>query len=719
MFNEKKKQFTIAGKKIEVSTGKLARQATGAVQIKCGDTILLVTVTKSEKVKKELDYFPLMVDFEEKIYSVGRIPGGYNRREGKASDKAVLISRLIDRPIRPLFPSTYRNEVQVNAMTLSTDQTFPPDTLAMLGVGFALEISGLPVAGPVGAVRVGLDENSEFLINPSENEVLSSDLDLVIAGTEDSVMMVEAGANFVDDEKVVDAIEYGHGFIKEQVKYIKEFAAELNVVKEEYEAPEANPKLVEIIASNASEDLKASMQNTTKASRREWLAKAQEKVDAAIDALPEDDDLHEYLLDNPYAMGNEMKSLEKKILRKQISETGVRADGRVVDQVRPLDIEVGNIPNVHGDGLFTRGNTQVLSLLILASEKLARFLDGIDSQTEKHFMHNYNFPGWSVGEPKPNRGPGRREIGHGALAERAIEPSLPSREEFPYAMRIVSEVLESSGSTSMGATCGSSLALLDAGVPVKSPVSGIAMGLIKEETNTTVLSDIHELEDFLGDMDFKVAGNDSGITALQMDIKIKGISIEILRQAIRQAKAGRVHILKAMTDVIAAPRNELRANSPRIDVVKISPDKIGAVIGPSGKNIKWITEETNCEINISDEGNVAIYSSNQDESDLAKKYVLAIAEGVKQGDVWDGEVVKVLDGVGVIVQLIPGVSGLVHISQIAHEKVDKVDKYFKVGDKTRVLVQGMDFKGRVSLSVKALIDGGDKEKEKKEEAPAA
>ena len=318
-----------------------------------------------------------------------------------------------------------------------------------------------------------------------------------------------------------------------------------------------------------------------------------------------------------------------------------------------------------------------------------------------------------------SRGPGRREIGHGALAERAIEPSLPSREEFPYAMRIVSEVLESSGSTSMGATCGSSLALLDAGVPVKSPVSGIAMGLIKEETNTTVLSDIHELEDFLGDMDFKVAGNDSGITALQMDIKIKGISIEILRQAIRQAKAGRVHILKAMTDVIAAPRNELRANSPRIDVVKISPDKIGAVIGPSGKNIKWITEETNCEINISDEGNVAIYSSNQDESDLAKKYVLAIAEGVKQGDVWDGEVVKVLDGVGVIVELIPGVSGLVHISQIAHEKVDKVDKYFKVGDKTRVLVQGMDFKGRVSLSVKALIDGGDKEKEKKEEAPAA
>ncbi|MBU6197347.1 MAG: polyribonucleotide nucleotidyltransferase [Cyanobacteria bacterium REEB446] len=704
MFNEKKKKFTIAGKEIEVSTGKLARQATAAVQIKCGNTILLVTVTKSEKAKKELDYFPLMVDFEEKIYSVGRIPGSYNRREGRASDKAVLTSRLIDRPIRPLFPDAYRYEVQVNVMTLSVDQLCPPDTLAMLGVGFALELSGLPVAGEVGAVRVSLDADANFIVNPSEEEILSSPLDIVVAGTEDSVMMVEAGANFVEDDKVVDAIAYAHARIQEQVVVIREFAKEVGVTKEEFINPEPNSKLIEILEAHAKKDLIESMQNANKESRRAWVAKAQEKVDAALDALAEDDELHEYLLDNPHELSAQLKKLEKKLLRKQITETGVRADARKNTEIRPLDIEVGSYPGVHGDGLFTRGNTQVLALLVLGTEKLARSLDGIDSETQKFYMHNYNFPGWSVGEAKPNRGPGRREIGHGALAERAVQPSLPKREDFPYAMRVVSEVLESSGSTSMAATCASSLALMDAGVPVTTPVAGIAMGLIKEESNTVVLTDIHELEDFLGDMDFKVAGNDKGISALQMDIKIKGISLEIIRTAIKQAREGRLHILSAMTAVIAAPRKILRANAPRIVSFKIDPDKIGAVIGSGGKNIKWITEVTGTEINITDNGTVCVYCVSEEAANLAKKYVTVNAEGAKQGEIWEGEVVKVLDGVGVIVELIPGVSGLVHISQIALERVDDVHEFFKVGDKTKVLVQGLDFKGRMSLSIKALLE---------------
>jgi polyribonucleotide nucleotidyltransferase len=704
MFNEKKKKFTIAGKEIEVSTGKLARQATAAVQIKCENTILLVTVTKSEKAKKELDYFPLMVDFEEKIYSVGRIPGSYNRREGRASDKAVLTSRLIDRPIRPLFPDAYRYEVQVNVMTLSVDQLCPPDTLGMLGVGFALELSGLPVAGEVGAVRISLDADANFIVNPSEEEILSSPLDIVVAGTEDSVMMVEAGANFVEDDKVVDAIAYAHARIQEQVAVIREFAKEVGVTKEEFINPEPNSKLIEILETHAKKDLIESMQNANKESRRAWVAKAQEKVDAALDALAEDDELHEYLLDNPHELSAQLKKLEKKLLRKQITETGVRADARKNTEIRQLDIEVGSYPGVHGDGLFTRGNTQVLALLVLGTEKLARSLDGIDSETQKFYMHNYNFPGWSVGEAKPNRGPGRREIGHGALAERAVQPSLPKREDFPYAMRVVSEVLESSGSTSMAATCASSLALMDAGVPVTTPVAGIAMGLIKEEANTVVLTDIHELEDFLGDMDFKVAGNDKGISALQMDIKIKGISLEIIRTAIKQAREGRLHILSAMTAVIAAPREVLRANAPRIVSFKIDPDKIGAVIGSGGKNIKWITEVTGTEINITDDGTVCVYCVSEEAANLAKKYVTVNAEGAKQGEIWEGEVVKVLDGVGVIVELIPGVSGLVHISQIALERVDDVHEFFKVGDKTKVLVQGLDFKGRMSLSIKALLE---------------
>lgn len=700
MFNKKEIKFNIAGKDIQVSTGKLARQATASVEIRSASTVLLVTVTASDKPKVELDYFPLMVDFEEKLYSVGKIPGSYNRREGKASDKAVLISRLIDRPIRPLFKDGYRNEVQVNVMTLSVDPSVPPDTLAMLGAGFALELSGLPFDGPVGAVRVSLDADGQFIINPSEAEQIASTLDVVIAGTEDSIMMVEAGASFVPDQVVVDAIAHGHKFIQEQVKYIKEFAKQCAVVKNAFEDPTPNSQLLQILEQNAKEDLIASMQNATKASRREWIAKAQEKVDAAIAALGEDSELVKYLAENKFELAAQMKKYEKKLLRKQIKETSVRADGRKLDQVRPITVEVANYPKVHGDALFTRGDTQVLSITSLGTERMARALDGIDSEEEKFYMHNYNFPAWSVGEVRPNRGPGRREVGHGALAERAIIPALPDRETFPYAIRVVSEVLESAGSTSMASTCASSLSLFDAGVPMKTAVAGVAMGLIQEGDQAIVLTDIHELEDFLGDMDFKVAGNDSGISALQMDIKIKGISMATLDRAIKQAREGRLHILGKMNEIISKPNANLRPDAPRVTMVRVETDKIGAVIGPSGKNVKWVIEVTGVDIDISDDGRVNIFSNNQEAADLAKKYVLTYAEGPQAGDIWEGTVVKILDDVGAIVELLPGNSGLVHISQISSERVNNVNDVLSIGDKVKVKVQGKDFKGRISLSIK-------------------
>jgi polyribonucleotide nucleotidyltransferase len=701
-FNEKEIKFDLAGTEIRVNTGKYAKQTSGSVMIQAKDTVLLVTVTASDKPKEGIDYFPLMVDFEEKLYSVGRIPGSYNRREGKASDKAVLISRLIDRPVRPLFSEGYRHDVQISAMTLSIDPSVPPDTIAMLGAGFALELAGLPYEGPFGAVRVALDKDGNFMVNPSEADQLASDLDIVVAGTKDSIMMVEAGANFVEDSKVVDAIEFAHGYIKQQVEQIKKFADMVGVVRQEFTAPEPNQELVSIIEKYATEDLKASMQNASKSSRRELVNQAQAKVDAAVLALGEDSELAKYLAANKFAMGEQMKKLEKKLLRKQITETSVRADGRDPFTVRDLFIETGSLPKVHGDSLFTRGDTQVMAITTFGTERMCRSLDGIDSETEKYYMHNYNFPGWSVGEPKASRGPGRREIGHGALAERAIIPALPAREVFPYTIRVVSEVLESAGSTSMGATCASSLALFDAGVPMKTAVAGVAMGLIHEPAKTMVLTDIHELEDFLGDMDFKVAGNEHGISALQMDIKIKGISIETMRRAIEQARAGRLHILSAMNNVINSPRQELKSNAPRITIAKVETDRIGAVIGPQGKNIKWIIEQTGVEIDINDNGQVNIFSTNKEASDEALKYVLASANGVQAGEIWEGKVVKILDGIGAIVELFGGNSGLVHISQLSKERVNNVSDIVEMGQIVKVKVQGTDFKGRTSLSMKEV-----------------
>lgn len=702
MFDIKELEFELAGKKIKVETGKYARQTSKSVTITCGETVLMVNVTATNEPREGIDFFPLMVDFEEKLYSVGRIPGSYMRREGRASDKSVLISRLIDRPFRPLFKEGYRNDVHIAILTLSIDENVPPDTIAMMGAGFAVAAAGLPCDGPVGSVRIYLDENGEFGINPSEEEQLASDLDLVVAGTSDSIMMVEAGANFVEDSKVVDAIEFGHKYIKEQITYMEKFAELCGTVQMEFEAPEENKALKEIVEKNAKADLEKSMVNATKASRKELVGAAKDKVQAAIDALPEDNELRVYLSENKNALGDAMKKFEKTLLRAKIKNEEIRADGRKPTEVRELFVETGKIPRVHGDGLFTRGDTQALSIAALATERMSRGLDGIDSQTEKYYMHNYNFPAWSVGEVRPNRGPGRREIGHGALAERAIEPALPSRDSFPYAIRVVSEVLSSSGSTSMAATCGSSLALFDAGVPMKCAVAGVAMGLIQEPDKTVVLTDIHELEDFLGDMDFKVAGDKDGISALQMDIKVKGIPMKTIRAAIEQAKAGRLHMLDAMNAVIAKPREGLRGNAPRVTQVMIDTDKIGAVIGPGGKNIKMIIEKTGADLDINDDGTVNIYSTSDEAAAMAKEYVEIGANGVKNGEVYEGEVVKVLEGVGAIVEMIAGASGLVHISQIAEERVDDVEEYVKVGDKVKVRVQGTDFKGRTSLSIKEV-----------------
>ncbi|MBT6843342.1 MAG: polyribonucleotide nucleotidyltransferase [Candidatus Melainabacteria bacterium] len=716
MFNEKKIEFKVGDKDVTVSTGKLAKQATSSVEIRCKNTVLLVTVTASEQPREGIDFFPLMVDFEEKLYSVGRIPGSYMRREGRASDKAVLICRLIDRPARPLFKEGYRNDVHVVILTLSVDPEVPPDTLGMLGAGFALQLAGLPFDGPFGAVRVAFDEDRNFIVNPSEEAQIASDLDIIVSGTADSIMMVEAGAKFVEDDKVVDAIAFAHEEIKNQVAKINEFAEMVGVTLLPFTPPVSNAKLVEIIEATAREDLMASMVNATKAKRKAFVATAKDKVKAAIEALGEDNELVAYNKENPKAIGDEMKQFEKRLLRKQIKETKVRADGRDPTTVRPISVEAGRLPIVHGDGLFTRGDTQVMSIVALATERMSRSLDGIDSETEKFYMHNYNFPAWSVGEVRPNRGPGRREIGHGALGERAIVAALPDHEDFAYAIRVVSEILESAGSTSMAATCASSLALFDAGVPMKCAVAGIAMGLIQEGDESIVLTDIHELEDFLGDMDFKVAGNEDGISALQMDIKIKGIAIETLRRAIAQAKDARLHILGKMNEIIPEPRNTLRGNAPRITTTTVPKDKIGAVIGPGGKNIKWIIEATGAEVNINDEGVVNIYYTEDGAGELAKEYVEISANGVKAGKVYEGEVVKVLDGVGAIVEMVAGASGLVHISQIAQERVEDLDKYVKVGDKVKVRVQGTDARGRTSLSMKEVDNPP---KEAREEATAA
>ncbi len=704
--NIQTKTFKIGDKEVHLETGRLAKAASGSVLVRCGDTALLVTATGSEKPRPGIDFFPLLVDFEEKMYSVGRLPGGYLKREGKPSDKATLTSRLIDRPIRPLWPDGYRNDVQIVAIPLSLDGTIQPDVLAIFGASMALELSGLPFSGPVGGVRVAKSKSGQFIVNPTFQQTEESDLDLVVAGTEDSIMMVEAGANFVSEDELLKALAFAHDHIKEQVKVQKEFTAQCGIEKKPFIfALEADIKKVQaFVEETAEKEIFEAYHEFDRNRRKELLEAAKEKVKAALEAKPEDDAVKAFLAAQPLDyLGEAFKKTEKRIMRTMITEEGVRADGRRAEDIRPINCQAGIIPRVHGSGLFTRGNTQALSVATLGSPGEAQRLDGVDPATEKRWMHHYTFPGYSVGEVKPMRGAGRREIGHGALVERGIAPVLPSKEEFGYTIRVNSDILESNGSTSMASTCGSTLALMDAGVPIKAPVGGIAMGLIKEGGKFVVLSDIQGVEDFLGDMDFKVVGTRDGVTALQMDIKIQGISLEIMKVALEQAQKGRLFILDRIADVLAEPRAELSPWAPRIITLTIDKDQIGTVIGPGGKMIRSIIDETGATIDIEDSGLVTITSVDGEGATRAKDIIERLTRKIERGMVVMGKVVRTIP-IGAFVELFPGKDGMVHISQLANRRVQTVEEVLKVGDEVLVKVVDIDERGRINLTIKGVSD---------------
>jgi polyribonucleotide nucleotidyltransferase len=701
--NIQEKTFKIGDKEIHLETGRMAKQASGSVLVRCDDTVILVTATGSEKPRPGIDFFPLLVDYEERMYSVGRLPGGYLKREGKPSDKATLTSRLIDRPIRPLFPDGYRNDVQIVTTLLSMDASVQPDVLAIFGASMALELSGLPFSGPVGGVRVGRVKG-QFIVNPTFQQSEESDLDLVVAGTEDSIMMVEAGADFVSEEDLLKALAFAHDHIKAQVKVQREFAAQCGIVKKPFvNALEEDIKKVKAFVEEVAEkDIYAAYHEFDRDKRKAALEAAKEKVKAALAAKPEDDAVRVFLSEQALDfLGDAFKKTEKRIMRTMVTEEGVRADGRRAEDIRPINTQVGILPRTHGSGLFTRGNTQALSVATLGSPGEAQRLDGVDPATEKRWMHHYNFPGYSVGEVKPMRGAGRREIGHGALVERGIAPVLPSKEEFGYTIRVNSDVLESNGSTSMASTCGSTLALMDAGVPIKAPVGGIAMGLIKEGAKFVVLSDIQGVEDFLGDMDFKVVGTRDGVTALQMDIKIEGISLEIMKTALEQAKAGRLSILDRIADALAAPRTELSPWAPRIITMNIDKDQIGTVIGPGGKMIRSIIDETGATIDIEDSGLVTITSVDGEGAKRAKDIIERLTRKIERNMVVMGKVVRTIP-IGAFVELFPGKDGMVHISQLAPQRVQTVEDVVKVGDEVLVKVVDIDERGRINLTIKGV-----------------
>ncbi len=701
-------KINISGKDITIQTGKLAKQANGSVTIKCGDTTLLVVAVKSDEPRKDIDFFPLLCDFEERFTSIGRIPGSFNRRENKPPDKSTLTARLMDRPLRPLFPENYHNDVQVVATALSIDQVNPPDVLAMLGASFALSISDIPFNGPIGAVRVGLIHN-KFVANPTFEELEKSELDLIVAGTSDSIMMVEAGANLVTEDVILNALAFAQIVIKQQVETQKQFANQYGLKKVEVTTPKPDKALVELVEKHAKESLLKSMNNVKdKNIHKKFLKEAKEKaLKAFIEQLDNKNfkELKEKHERKPEEVEKiiqaQIKLLEEKLMRKKILEEGIRADGRKCNEVRPITCEVGILERVHGTGLFTRGTTQVLSSCTLGTSGDAQKLDSIDPQTERRYIHHYNFPGYSVGEVKPSRTPGRREIGHGALAERALSPVLPDKEHFPYTIRVVSEVLESNGSTSMASTCGSTLCLMDAGVPIKAPIAGVAMGLIKEGDKFAILTDIQGLEDFLGDMDFKVTGSKKGISALQMDIKIGGITLEIMKIALEQAKAGRLHILEKMLEALPKPRTELSKWAPRILTMKVDMSDIGTIIGPGGKMIRRITEETGAKIDIEEDGTVLIASPDNEKAFKAKKWVQGLVEKIQPGAVYSGKVLRTAQ-IGAFVEILPNKEGMVHISQLQDKRTERVEDVVKVGDIIAVRVREVDERGRISLTMRGI-----------------
>ena len=693
------KSISFDGRDIRLKVGLLAPQAGGSVLIQSGDTAVLVTATRAE-AREGIDFLPLLVDYEERLYAAGRIPGGFLRREGRPPEKVTLTSRLIDRPLRPLFPSWLRDDIQIVATTLSMDEQVPPDVLAVTGASIAVLQAKIPFYGPMAAVRVGL-VGDDFIINPTYKEIESGDLDLIVAGSPDGVIMVEAGANQLPEQDIIEAIDFGYEAVRDLIEAQRELMSALGIELTIAQPPQGDSTLEQFIRDRTTTQIKGvlSQFDLDKNRRDTALDEIKENsVKAAIANLPEDDPLRVAATEDDKAVGKIFKEITKELMRRQILEDGVRVDGRKLDEVRQVSCKVGVLPRrVHGSALFNRGLTQVLSTATLGTPGDAQKLDDLNPEEDKRYLHHYNFPPYSVGETKPMRSPGRREIGHGALAERAIVPILPPQEDFPYVLRVVSEILSSNGSTSMGSVCGSTLALMDAGVPITKPVSGAAMGLIKEGNEVRILTDIQGIEDFLGDMDFKVAGTDTGITALQMDMKITGLSMDVIADAIQQARPARLHILEKMLATIDTPRTELSPFAPRLLTMRIDPELIGLVIGPGGKTIKGITEQTGAKVDIEDDGTITVSAIDGEKAKKAINIIQGMTRKLNEGDVYAGRVTRIIP-IGAFVELLPGKEGMIHISQLADYRVGRVEDEVAVGDEVVVKVREIDSKGRVNLT---------------------
>ena len=687
----------LAGRTLTVEIGKVAAQANGAALMRYGDTVVLSTATASEKPREGIDFFPLSVEFEEKMYAVGKIPGGFNKREGKASEHAVLTSRVIDRPMRPLFPKDYRNDVTLNNLVMAVDPDCSPEVTAMLGASVATSISDIPFDGPIAGTRIGLIDG-EFIVNPTADQQLVSDLALTVASTAEKVIMIEAGANEVPEDKMIEAIFKAHEVNKEVIKFIDRIVEECGKEKHEYEHVDTPEDLwndmVDFITPEAMEE---AVFTDVKQVREENIRQIKEKLEERY--AEEHEDWLPLIDDAVY-------KFQKKTVRKMILKDHKRPDGRAINEIRPLAAEIDLLPRVHGSAMFTRGQTQIMTITTLAPLSEAQKIDGLDANvTSKRYMHHYNFPSYSVGETKPSRGPGRREIGHGALAERALVPVLPSEDEFPYAIRTVSETLESNGSTSQASICASTLSLMAAGVPIKKPVAGISTGLVTGDSDDDyiVLTDIQGLEDFFGDMDFKVAGTHDGITAIQMDIKIHGLTPDIIREAISRTKEAREHILTdVMEPVISTPRDHVGEYAPKIMQMHVDPDKISEIIGKQGKTINAIIDETGVKIDINDEGRVDICGVDQAMIDRAMEIIRLIVEPVEAGKIYEGEVVRIMN-FGAFVQLAPNKDGLIHISKLSKERVEKVEDVVNIGDKVKVKVLEIDKMGRINLALREII----------------
>jgi polyribonucleotide nucleotidyltransferase len=685
-------ETNLGGRPIVFEIGKFAKQANGSVLVRYGDTVVLATASASSEPREGIDFFPLTVDYEERLYAAGKIPGGFIKREGRPSEKATLTARLIDRPIRPLFPKGFRNDVQVVATVLSVDKDNSPDIPALIGASVALSISDIPFEGPISAVTIGLIDD-EFIVNPTVEQDKVSKLHLTVSGTKDAILMVEAGAKEISEEQMIKAMTYAHNVIKENIQFQEQIMAKVGKEKKEINLHIVPEEIEVAVREYATDILREAVINAEKTAR-----------EAAIKSVKDTTIAHfkEIFPDKNKDVKEILDKIIKEQVRKMIIHQGMRPDGRELTEIRPISCEVGLLPRPHGSGLFTRGQTQVLSVVTLGTVSDEQIIDGLGAEESKRYIHHYNFPPYSVGETRPMRGPGRREIGHGALAERALLPMIPDETEFPYTIRIVSDVLESNGSSSMASVCGSTLSLMDAGVPIQSPVAGVAMGLVKEGEGYAILTDIQGLEDALGDMDFKVAGTEKGITALQMDMKVAGVSEQILEQALAQAKEGRLFILNKMLATLPTPRQELSKYAPRIITLEIHPDKIRDVIGPGGKTIKKIVEQTGVKIDIEDDGRIFIASADSESSSKAVKMVEQLTKDVQAGETYLGRVTRIMN-FGAFVEVLPGKEGLVHISQLALERVNKVEDVVSIGDEILVKVTEIDRQGRINLSRKEIL----------------